>query len=67
MPAVAVDKPKRPPSAYLLWMNDTRASIKKDNPGIKVTDIFKRGGELWRVLQDKSVIIFFFLWNSTLS
>jgi len=48
------DKPKRPLSAYMLWLNETRESIKRETPGIKVTEIAKRGGELWRGLKDKS-------------
>lgn len=49
------EKPKRPLSAYMLWLNDNRESIKRENPGIKVTEVAKRGGELWRALKDKSV------------
>ena len=48
------DRPKRPLSAYMLWLNENREAIKKENPGSKVTDIAKRGGELWRGLKDKS-------------
>lgn len=48
------EKPKRPLSAYMLWLNSARESIKKENPGIKVTEIAKRGGELWRAMKDKS-------------
>jgi len=48
------EKPKRPLSAYMLWLNDNREQIKRDNPGIKVTEVAKRGGELWRGLKDKS-------------
>ncbi|XP_016974049.1 FACT complex subunit Ssrp1 [Drosophila rhopaloa] len=47
-------KPKRATTAFMLWLNDTRESIKKDNPGIKVTEIAKKGGEMWRELKDKS-------------
>lgn len=50
-------KPKRPLSAYMLWLNEHREQIKGENPGIKVTEIAKRGGELWRGLDDKSVSI----------
>lgn len=39
----------------MLWLNDTREQIKSDNPGIKVTEIAKKGGEMWRELTDKSV------------
>ncbi|XP_034477373.1 high mobility group protein Z [Drosophila innubila] len=48
------DRPKRPLSAYMLWLNENREAIKKENPGSKVTDIAKRGGELWRGLKDKT-------------
>ncbi|KAL7738245.1 hypothetical protein ACLKA6_006576 [Drosophila palustris] len=48
------DRPKRPLSAYMIWLNENRESIKKENPGSKVTDIAKRGGELWRGLKDKT-------------
>uniref|UniRef100_T1E2N8 Putative high mobility group non-histone protein n=1 Tax=Psorophora albipes TaxID=869069 RepID=T1E2N8_9DIPT len=48
------DKPKRPLSAYMLWLNSAREGIKKENPGIKVTEIAKKGGELWRGMKDKS-------------
>ena len=54
---MAGERPKRPLSAYMLWLNESREQIKKDNPGMKVTDIAKRGGELWRALKDKSVSI----------
>lgn len=40
----------------MLWLNDSREQIKKDNPGISITEVAKKGGELWRELKDKSVI-----------
>ncbi|BFG03659.1 high mobility group protein D [Drosophila madeirensis] len=48
------DKPKRPLSAYMLWLNSAREGIKRETPGIKVTEVAKRGGELWRAMKDKS-------------
>ncbi|KAL1132560.1 hypothetical protein AAG570_010512 [Ranatra chinensis] len=48
------NRPKRPPSAYMLWFNENREKIKTDNPGISFTDIAKKGGELWKKLDDKS-------------
>lgn len=42
----------------MLWLNDTREKIKADNPGIKVTEIAKKGGELWKEIKDKSVSIY---------
>lgn len=38
----------------MLWLNDTREQIKNDNPGIKVTEIAKKAGEMWKELKDKS-------------
>ncbi|KPI95661.1 PREDICTED: high mobility group protein D-like isoform X1 [Papilio xuthus] len=49
------DKPKRPMSAYMLWLNSAREQIKADNPGLRVTEIAKKGGEIWRSMEDKSV------------
>ncbi|VVC97516.1 FACT complex subunit Ssrp1 [Leptidea sinapis] len=49
-----VNAPKRPSTAFMLWLNENRKSILEANPGIKVTDVAKRGGEMWRDLGDKS-------------
>lgn len=38
----------------MLWLNENREKIKGENPGISVTDIAKKGGEMWGVLKDKS-------------
>ncbi|XP_075169527.1 high mobility group protein D-like [Haematobia irritans] len=48
------EKPKRPLSAYFIWLSSAREQIKRDNPGIKVTEIAKKGGEIWRSMKDKS-------------
>lgn len=45
--------PKRPATAFMLWLNENRKKITEENPGIKVTEIAKKGGELWRDLKDK--------------
>ncbi|MBN3311766.1 SSRP1 protein, partial [Atractosteus spatula] len=42
--------PKRPMSAYMLWLNASRERIKAENPGISVTEISKRAGEMWKSL-----------------
>uniref|UniRef100_A0A2A4J926 FACT complex subunit SSRP1 n=1 Tax=Heliothis virescens TaxID=7102 RepID=A0A2A4J926_HELVI len=49
-----VNAPKRPATAFMLWLNENRRGIVDANPGIKVTEIAKKGGELWRDLKDKS-------------
>ena len=46
--------PKRPLSAFMLWMQDHREEIKRDNPGAGVPDVGRIGGEMWRGLRDKS-------------
>lgn len=51
---MATDKPKRPLSAYMLWLNEIRVDIKRENPDFKVTEVAKKGGELWRGLKDKT-------------
>ncbi|XP_034831780.1 high mobility group protein D-like isoform X1 [Maniola hyperantus] len=48
------DKPKRPMSAYMIWLNSAREQIKSEHPGLKVTEIAKKGGEIWRGMKDKS-------------
>lgn len=42
--------PKRPMSAYMLWLNSSRERIKSENPGISITEISKKAGEMWRTL-----------------
>ncbi|XP_063075712.1 FACT complex subunit SSRP1 [Engraulis encrasicolus] len=40
--------PKRPMSAYMLWLNASRERIKSENPGISITEISKKAGEMWK-------------------
>merc|ERR1712106_858310 len=49
--ARAEGQPKRPMSAYFLWMNtEGRAMVKKNNPDAPITEISKKCGEEWRSL-----------------
>ncbi|XP_062249806.1 FACT complex subunit SSRP1a [Platichthys flesus] len=43
--------PKRPMSAYMLWLNASRERIKSENPGISITEISKKAGEMWRQIE----------------
>lgn len=61
------NKPKRPATAFMIWLNATREKIKSENPRIAVTEIAKKGGEMWRELKDKSVRILFFSCYKTFS
>ncbi|XP_053671007.1 FACT complex subunit Ssrp1 [Anopheles nili] len=45
--------PKRPTSAFMFWLNANREQIRKDNPGVAITEISKKAGELWKELKDK--------------
>ena len=43
------DKPKRPMSAYFLWMNgEGRQDVKKKNPSASITEVSKACGASWR-------------------
>ena len=48
-------QPKKALSAYFIWMQENRAKIKEDNPGISLGGIAQKAGEIWRTLDDKSV------------
>ena len=49
------NKPKRPQSAYFLWMNESREEVKNKYPGMSITETSKKMGELWREMKDKTV------------
>ena len=53
--AVANDenKVKRPTSAYFYYCNDRRESLKKDEPGLSMTDSTKKMSEEWKNLDAK--------------
>uniref|UniRef100_A0A3B4FZX6 High mobility group box 2a n=1 Tax=Pundamilia nyererei TaxID=303518 RepID=A0A3B4FZX6_9CICH len=40
--------PKKPPSAFFIFTSEHREKIKADNPGISITDIAKKSGEMWK-------------------
>uniref|UniRef100_A0A0B7A0T5 FACT complex subunit SSRP1 n=1 Tax=Arion vulgaris TaxID=1028688 RepID=A0A0B7A0T5_9EUPU len=48
------NRPKRPQSAYFLWLNEHREQIKEENPGITIIDLSKRAGEMWKEVTDKT-------------
>jgi hypothetical protein len=42
-------QPKRPMTAYFLWMNEEgRALVKGKNPEASITEVAKKCGEEWR-------------------
>lgn len=46
--------PKRPMSAYMLWLSEIREQIKQEYPGISVTELSKKAGEKWKLVEDKT-------------
>ncbi|KAM5560411.1 hypothetical protein ABKV19_021527 [Rosa sericea] len=47
------NKPKRPPSAFFVFLGQFREEFKKKNPNVKgVAAVGKAGGEKWRSLSD---------------
>lgn len=44
------NKPKRPMTSYMMWFSTNRNDIKEKNPDASITDISKKGGELWRAM-----------------
>ncbi|XP_071848576.1 FACT complex subunit SSRP1-like isoform X2 [Apostichopus japonicus] len=47
------NKPKRPASGYMLWLNETRSKLKEKYPDFGVADIAKKAGEIWNKLDNK--------------
>lgn len=45
--------PKKPMGAYFLFQNEMRSKVKDENPDMKVTDVSKHIGELWKGMSDK--------------
>ncbi|KAI4370737.1 hypothetical protein MLD38_019052 [Melastoma candidum] len=46
--------PKRPPTAFFIFMNDFRKEFKEENPNSKdVKEVAKRGGEKWKSMTDE--------------
>lgn len=52
-PQVHEDQPKRPKTAYMLWLADNRASIAESVEG-GGTAVFKEAGERWRAIDEKT-------------
>ena len=46
-------QPKKPMTAYFLWMNEEgRDDIKKENPGMTITEVAKVAGGKWKILDE---------------
>ena len=49
-----IAKPKRPQSSFFFFLADVRPNIKKNNPGIKTTDVAKEGRNMWQKLNNNT-------------
>lgn len=47
------DHPKKPLSAFMLFLQEHRAAIRANNPGQNVGAISKIGGEMWKTMTDE--------------
>jgi len=44
--------PKKPPTAFIIFCNELRATVQRANPTVKMTGLSKLLGEQWRQLDD---------------
>ena len=58
------DRQKKPKSAYLLFCDDERPGIYKENPEFKMGDVAKILGSKWRALDDESKQKYFELYEN---
>ncbi|KAJ0236299.1 High mobility group B protein 7 [Hirschfeldia incana] len=54
----ASNKPKRPLTAFFIFMNDFRKTFKEENPSSNVKDVAKQGGEKWKSLTEEEKKIY---------
>ncbi|KAL0746851.1 hypothetical protein Bca101_028853 [Brassica carinata] len=47
------NKPKRPLTAFFIFMSDFRKTFKEENPSSNVKDVAKQGGEKWKSLTEE--------------
>lgn len=46
-------QPKRPPTAYMMWLNESgRDCIKEEQPDLSAKDVLVVAGEIWRNMDD---------------
>lgn len=45
-------KPKRAMSSFMFFANEHRPVVRKEHPDLKITDVGKKLGEMWKALDD---------------
>ncbi|RWS09443.1 FACT complex subunit SSRP1-like protein [Dinothrombium tinctorium] len=49
------NKPKKPMTAYFLWLQENREKLKKDHPNLPLTELTRKAAEIWKEsIKDKS-------------
>ena len=48
------NRPKKPLTAYFMYLKDHRAEIKEQNPDAKVTEITKIASDLWKSADEET-------------
>jgi structure-specific recognition protein 1 len=43
-----IEKPKRPKTAFMIFAFENRAWIKQQNPGLRIIDLAKLMGTMWK-------------------
>lgn len=41
-------RPKKPQTAFFLWLNESRSSLKSKYPELSLTELSKKAGEIWK-------------------
>lgn len=52
------NKPKKPMTAYFLFLADNREQIKKENPDVKVTEITKIASKQWKEADEETKTLY---------
>ncbi|PPD88339.1 hypothetical protein GOBAR_DD14748 [Gossypium barbadense] len=51
------NKPKRPPSAFFVFLEEFRTPFKKENPNVKaVSAVGKAAGEMWKSMSEEALM-----------
>lgn len=49
-------RPKKPLTPYFKFLSQYRETVKKDNPGLKITEIAKKCSAVWKSLPDSEKV-----------
>ena len=52
-PKKLTEEPKRPMTAYFIFMQEKRESIREEDPNVGLVDLAKKMGERWKGLSDE--------------